>query len=148
MQIIQGQCKKQSRNVKIEDLPRVKREALEMLALCHKPLGRFPYALALAHCQVEHLDPLQFFVTKDAQLIINPKILYANRKGKNQTEGCMSYAFRSEVTVRRYESIQVKYQQLDREGNIIEKEQEFTDLMARIFQHEIDHFNTYSIYGH
>jgi len=67
--------------------------------------------------------------------IINPVILSTTGECTFE-EGCLSVpGIREEV--KRPEIIRVRYQ--DIEGN--EHEEEFGDLRARVFQHEIDHLN-------
>ena len=148
MQIIANQCKKSSRAVTQDDAKRVREDALAMLFLCHTPLGRYRAAFAIAHCQVDHDDPLRFFVMKDGSLIVNPKIKAFSDELVRDTEGCMSHAFRSEVSVKRFSSVKISYQTLSKKNKLSKpKMQTFTDLQARIFQHEIDHFNGKSIYS-
>lgn len=67
--------------------------------------------------------------------IINPVILSTTGESTFE-EGCLSVpGIREEV--KRPEVIRVRYQDID--GNV--HEEEFGDLKARVFQHEIDHLN-------
>jgi len=68
--------------------------------------------------------------------IINPEILWTSNEMEKDWEGCLSVpGIRGLVP--RYKKIGVKY--TTREGII--KEEELSDFLARIFQHESDHLN-------
>ncbi len=68
--------------------------------------------------------------------IINPEILSFSEEKEKDWEGCLSIpGIRGLVP--RHKSIRVKY--LTRDGK--EVESEFSDFIARIFQHELDHLN-------
>lgn len=66
---------------------------------------------------------------------INPEILESSGENRAQ-EGCLSFP-KLWLTVKRPETVKVKYQQLS--GNVVE--QELGDLPSRVFQHEFDHLN-------
>jgi len=69
----------------------------KMQKLCFVKIGRYPGALALAHCQIEKENPLTFFVLKTGEAIINPFINeYEDESKITSLEGCLSLAFRSE----------------------------------------------------
>lgn len=126
----------------VKDIKEIKEIAEEIESLCHQPLGKHPSALAIAHCQVDHDNPLRFFVFANGDVVINPKIL--KRSGKfTHKEGCMSYPFRGTTKVERYNEIEVEYTTLD--GKKVKEYRE--GLNACVFQHEIDHFNGKSIYS-
>jgi peptide deformylase len=66
--------------------------------------------------------------------MINPKIIASSTEVVKGWEGCLSVpGIRGFVP--RYQRIQVEY--TDRNGNL--QQQELTDFVARIFQHEYDH---------
>jgi peptide deformylase len=68
--------------------------------------------------------------------MINPKILGYSTEVVKGWEGCLSIpGIRGLVP--RYEAIEVEY--FDRNGKL--QKQEFTDFVARIFQHEHDHLD-------
>jgi peptide deformylase len=68
--------------------------------------------------------------------MINPEILWTSDEMEKDWEGCLSVpGIRGFVP--RHQKIGVKY--TTREGII--KEEEFSDFLARIFQHEFDHLN-------
>ena len=67
--------------------------------------------------------------------MINPKIVAHSDETVKDWEGCLSVpGIRGLVP--RYRKIEVEY--IDRNGNLIN--QHLTDFVARIFQHEYDHF--------
>ncbi|MEO1374801.1 MAG: peptide deformylase [Cyanobacteria bacterium J06635_10] len=67
--------------------------------------------------------------------MINPRIIDFSDEIVKDWEGCLSVpGIRGLVP--RYRKIKVEY--TDRNGNL--QQQEFTDFVARIFQHEYDHF--------
>ena len=139
MKILPNQCKRNS--LPVEDIEAIKPLIEEMLLLCKRPIGKKTGGLALAHCQIDHDKPLQFFVFANGDVVINPKIIERNGKFKHK-EGCLSYPFREDVLVDRYNEIDVEY--LDING---ERREEFREgINACIFQHEIDHFNGKHIY--
>ncbi len=139
MKILPNQCKKHSQP--ITNIKQVKPLIDDMVELCQQPIGKYPSGMALAHCQVDHDNPLRFFVFKSGEVIINPKILDEDWLVKSK-EGCLSYPFRDEKIVKRYNHICVKY--LNSKGiEIVTNE---NGKRAFIFQHEIDHFNGKAIY--
>ena len=135
-----------SRSVNGEDLDRVKKDAVELARLCKLPKGLKTYAFALAHCQITDQDPLRFFVNFYGDIIINPVITKRLDKPYREKEGCMSFAELPDITVLRNHLIEVEYFILDM-GMMIKTNQVLRDLNARIFQHEIDHFDGKNIYG-
>ena len=74
--------------------------------------------------------------TMEPTAMINPKILAHSSEVVKGWEGCLSIP---EIRgyVPRYEAIEIEY--TDRNGKL--QKQEFTDFVARIFQHEYDHLN-------
>ncbi len=68
--------------------------------------------------------------------ILNPRILSHSTETAIGWEGCLSIpGMRGKVP--RYQAIEIEY--LDRNGKL--QKMEMTDFVARIFQHEYDHFN-------
>lgn len=66
---------------------------------------------------------------------INPEIISGEGEIKD-IEGCLSYPGLF-LHVKRFEKIKVRYQNILGET----KEEEFSGIMARCFQHELDHLN-------
>jgi peptide deformylase len=70
----------------------------------------------------------------DPEVVINPEILERSAEMVKGWEGCLSIpGLRGEVL--RHRRIRARYQTMD--GRLVENE--FTDFVARIFQHEDDH---------
>jgi peptide deformylase len=69
-------------------------------------------------------------------VMINPRIISASDEIVKDWEGCLSVpGIRGLVP--RHSTIAIEYS--DRQGNL--QQQQLTDFVARIFQHEIDHLN-------
>lgn len=66
--------------------------------------------------------------------VINPKIISKNRQKKKDWEGCLSIPG-IRALIPRYTKIKVEF--MNRYGK--KETKEFTDFIARIFQHEYDH---------
>jgi len=145
MTILPSQTKKISQEVDVSDKEQLKEVldlSIEMTELCKKPLGEKKNgALALAHCQVDHDNPKRFFVALNGEVFINPKIL-SKQDSFTHIEGCMSYPFRGQKKVKRWNKVQVEY--INSEGETVIDDVE--GINACIFQHEIAHMNGISIY--
>lgn len=71
-----------------------------------------------------------------ATVVINPKITWASVETEKEWEGCLSLpGIRGLVA--RHKTIKVTY--LSRSGETVETE--YSDFIARVFQHEIDHLD-------
>jgi peptide deformylase len=93
--------------------------------------------LGLAAPQVGILKRLFIYdLGEGVKCFVNPEIVWASDETSEDTEGCLSIPGR-EVTVER--PVAVRVAGSDEVGNAIEVEAE--ELMARMFQHEIDHLN-------
>ena len=72
----------------------------------------------------------------ESEAVINPEIISRSEETVKDWEGCLSIpGIRGLVP--RHAWVEVRY--ISREGN--EKERRFSDFIARIFQHELDHLN-------
>ena len=67
--------------------------------------------------------------------MLNPCIVKKSAKTYEAIEGCLSHSGEKKVT--RYESIEVRYQDL----SFSKKREKFSGMTAEIIQHEIDHCN-------
>ena len=90
-----------------------------LFIVCSKPNSRYPNA------------PLM-----EPSAIINPVIVTKSNDKENDWEGCLSVPSLRGL-VPRHKRITVEY--FDRDNN--KQTKEFTDFVARIFQHEIDHLD-------
>ncbi|KOP27529.1 peptide deformylase [Hapalosiphon sp. MRB220] len=90
-----------------------------VMIVASRPNPRYPHA--------PHMEPTA---------MINPRIIDHSSTVKKDWEGCLSIpGIRGLVP--RYESVEVEY--TDRNGEI--QKQLLTNFVARIFQHEYDHFD-------
>jgi peptide deformylase len=149
LEILHPPHRKPSRPVEKADRDRVKLDMIEMAALCNQPLGKHSGAKALAHCQVEAKDPLRFFVLKNGDAIVNPKIINATGSVRSR-EGCMSYPFRDPKLVKRHDHITVRFDLIKADGEE-QNDQEtifrsYNGDLCLVYQHEIDHFWGKTVY--
>lgn len=77
-------------------------------------------------CIIEHMGK--------TYILINPKITAHSKEKINTEEGCLSFP-KKFIPVKRFETVQVRY--LNEKGEPCKIKA--TDLLARAFQHEIDH---------
>ena len=92
--------------------------SLQIMIIASRPNPRYPDAL--------EMEPIA---------LINPQILDRSPEITKGWEGCLSVP-QYRALVPRYQSITVEY--TDRTGELVQCI--FTDFIARIFQHEYDHF--------
>lgn len=151
MKIIQNIGNKQSREVTAGDMQKIRALIPEMHQLCLEPLGNHKDgAFALAHCQVDQEDPLRFFVLNDGSCVINPKIIDRIGEPFRNEEGCMSFSECAALLgVQRYKKVRVSFIGLADADSEAEEQDDFLaeDLIALVFQHEVDHMNGKHIYS-
>ena len=161
--------KKVSRLVTEKDLERVFIDAEAIYKLLDKPIGLYNSFYALAHAQCVNDDPLRFFVTNNklagdswffnnpvkTLVIINPVITRHTNSPIESEEGCASYAFMPKTKVNRYNKCEVEYNELDFYKNVDgtfkpvlspRKRAQLSGIVARVWQHEIDHMDGKYIY--
>ena len=92
--------------------------SLQIMIIASRPNPRYPNA--------PEMEPIA---------LINPQIVDRSPEITKGWEGCLSVPH-YRALVPRYQSITVKY--TDRTGQLVQCT--FTDFIARIFQHEYDHF--------
>jgi len=142
--VLPGQYKRPSLPVNVTggDLPYVLAVGKQMHKLCNERIGKYENGgKALAHCQVDHVGPVRFFVLMNGAIVINPKILKRENKFTN-IEGCMSFPFRDPIKVTRHKKIVAEWYTIKGE----KMEQTLQGDVAMIFQHEVSHLNGISIY--
>jgi peptide deformylase len=131
---------KKSRIVTDEDADKVVEATKILYEIC--TVG----AYAMHHSQIESEDPLNFFVTKDRKIIINPKILRHSNYFADSKEGCMSFLLKDRVTVQRWQKMEVEYQTImvDPENkdkfklsSVVKEDVSGKD--SHVFQHEYCH---------
>jgi peptide deformylase len=79
-------------------------------------------------------------INNSCQAFINPTLLTKDGPKSFSVEGCLSFPG-EEYAIERYESILVEYQDLDGGSH----HQTYTGLIARCFQHELDHLDGITI---
>ncbi len=92
--------------------------SLQIMIIASRPNPRYPDAL--------EMEPI---------VLVNPQILDRSPTVSKGWEGCLSVP-QYRALIPRYQSITVEY--TDRTGQLVQCT--FTDFIARIFQHEYDHF--------
>lgn len=150
MQLLPKQSRHQSQPVPEDRIKELVCPLIEeMVELCTQPVGKFPAAHAIAHCQVEEDNPLRFFVCIEGFAVVNPRIIEKSEPFMH-TEGCYSFPYRDPKKVRRFNRVKVEYIEVKKGKmfgwSIKKRVREFTDLQACIYQHEIGHFNCHTIY--
>jgi peptide deformylase len=130
-----------SREVKNEDLETVKKDGEIMHRLNFEKVGIHSGGLSVAHPQINNQDPLRFFVTREGEYVINPKIMNHTKHTVDSLEGCLSFPYDESITVQRYNIIDVIYQTLDEKGITELKSETVRGKRSKVFQHEIDHFD-------
>lgn len=145
----------------VDSLNQIKDAALEMqIALEKDDFETGPFnkrSIALHHSQVDE-DPFNFFVVRrdvvgakknEVVMVVNPEIVRVDGSTKKKGhEGCISFPFRPDRNVHRFNRVLVTYSVPDEKGeSLIKKEEEWVEgLMAKVFQHEIDHSKGINIY--
>lgn len=129
-----------------KNIERILNDGVEMVKLCFEKIGKYSGGLAVAHCQITEKEPLRFFATRGGEIIINPVITRHTNIKKPHREGCLSYADRQETYPNRWDKCEVEYFIINNEKEFIKVEEKLTGIRAKVFQHEIDHFNSIYIY--
>lgn len=141
--------KKISRTVQPEDTDRMIADALVMQEMCSVPPKYHLPAFAIAHSQIDDVDPLRFFVTREGDIIINPVILSHDHRPVLRKEGCTTFGSSiPPADVARVRKLVVEYFVIEDEvmKTWIKKKHTVNGQKAQIFQHEIDHMNAKYVY--
>jgi len=118
-----------------------------ILKLCFAQRGPYKGGYAIAHMQIEEKKPLRFFVTHTGEVVINPEISRHSNYKVPHLEGCLSFPDKSMTEVDRWQKCEVEYQTLTNESKLSDKiKKKLSGREAKIFQHEIDHFDGKTIY--
>jgi len=139
---------KVARDVTKEDIIAVMQDSHILYNLCYTQHGIHPGGFAVAHSQINSKDPLRFFVTRDQEIIINPVIIRKTRTTIDSEEGCLSFPAKGTNIVQRWNKCEVECQTLDAEGDDLTEKVviKLSGLMAKIYQHEINHFDCVTIF--
>ncbi len=145
---------KKSRVVTEEDVERLVEEARILHAICFESSEGYSGAYAMHHAQIDDKDPLNFFVTGSAEIIINPVIVKHSNYTNDSNEGCVTYLGQKQVVVQRWQKIDVEYVTIMTHPENPDKfklsskiEKHYSGLEAKVFQHEYDHGNAKYIYN-
>lgn len=131
--------KKKSKKVTDKDLPKLLEDAHVMYNLCHTQIGPIPGSYAIHHAQIENKHPLNFFVTVDKEIVINPKIIRHTEVAVDRIEGSTSHPYNPPIKVKRFNKVEVELSNLNNDGTIgpvyIKK---LSGIDAQIYQHLTD----------
>lgn len=135
-----------SRDVREYDRGLILNAAQEMVSFCKYPPKNHAPALAIAHSQVEEVEPLRFFVTGEAEIIANPVITRHTNHTYPKQEGCTTFDQRIRwANVERWQKLEVEYETVE-EYEWVKKTESVSGKRAQMFQHEIDHMDGKYIY--
>jgi len=136
-----------SRKIEDSDLDRVKEEAKTLYGLCFVKYGIYNGALAMHHSQIDDKDPLDFFVTAQDEIIINPVIINHTKTPVDSFEGCVTFNDKPMIKVHRWHKVEVEYQILTPDGKLtIPIGKNESGRRSFMFQHETDHGQAKYIY--
>lgn len=145
---------KKSRPVTEKDLQKVIEEVKIMYRLCFTPNGLYKGAFAVHHSQIDDKDPMNFFVTADSKIIMNPVITRHSNYTKDSKEACMTFGIEPIVTVPRWQKIEVEYITImidpeDKEKFTVSSliQASISGFESFVWQHEIQHGNATYIYS-
>lgn len=150
---------------KVEDYKEMFNEAKQILKGVQSrkfsiPGSKYNDCFAMAQPQVSD-NPLRYFVLNPytankailelgGLVIINPRIVSKDKQSKTiSKEACMSYPFRDQKKVKRFNNITVTYDVISdtNKPKIVKvNEKNISGLTAFIFQHELEHLNGKSIW--
>jgi hypothetical protein len=138
--------KLESRLVTEADIDRLIEEARILHQICFGNYGIYHGAYAMHHSQIDDKDPLNFFVTKDFKIIINPEITRHSNYTVDSKEGCVTFPELSQVVVQRWQKIEVSYvtimvnpEDKDKFKLSSKIEESLSGMNAKVFQHEFFH---------
>lgn len=136
-----------SRLVVESDIPRIIEDAQTLYGIC------MISAYAMHHSQINTEDPLNYFVTNQREIIINPVIVRHSNYTVDSKEACMSKMGMEKVTVQRWQKCEVTYQTIMVDPEDKDKfklssliEESVSGPRSFIFGHEIDHGNAIFIF--
>lgn len=144
--LLEKPTKKKSRKVTEKDMEKVVADSHIMFNLCFTQIGLYPGGLAVHHSQIDGKNPLDFFVTAEKEIIINPVIINHTKVLVDRQEACLSFRFDPPKTVERYNKVTVKYEKINTEGKTDTVEENMSGRRAQMFQHEIDYGKAKYIY--
>ena len=93
-----------------KDTEEIAKLAPVLYALCYDKIGAYKGALSIHHSQVNNTDPINFWVTAERKIYINPTIVRHSNYFSDSKEACMSFNMMPPITVQRWHKIEVTYQ--------------------------------------
>jgi peptide deformylase len=140
--------------VECEPVEEVSQQVMEVVKDLEEKLLDAENGVGLAAPQIgENLKIVAIADDHHVHTYINPQIVEHEKKEKTYPqlitqegdqqdffEGCLSFPGMF-GTVKRWLEIKVKYQAIDENKNLVEKEEDLNGFMAIVFQHEVDHLN-------
>jgi len=136
-----------ARKIEEADIPRVLEESKVLAELCHTTHGIYGGANAVAHNQIDHTDPLRFFVSNSGEMIVNPEVIKHTKVPVENLEGCTSFANEKPKKVKRFNVVDVTYQTFKFDETLSDViEGKFTGVEAKVFQHQTAQLNGHCIY--
>lgn len=100
---------KKSRSVTETDVNRVVEESVVLYELCFTPVGLYKGAFAVHHSQIDDKDPLNFFVSADKRIIINPTITRHSNYLVDSKEACLTFPEKEQIVVPRWQKCEIDY---------------------------------------
>ena len=143
---------KVSREVTEADLDRVLEDTETLYEMCFIQNGLYKGAFAMHHAQIDDQDPLNFFVTVEREIIINPVITRHVNYLTDSKEACMTFPNNPIIIVPRWHKIEIDCETImsdpDSEGKfkLTKLHMPLSGKKSFIFQHEIDHSKAKYIY--
>ena len=144
---------KKSRWVTDADIEKVMADGKDLVAMCNIPRGKYSGIAALAHPQIDDVDPMRFFVMPNGMVVINPVIVSNTKAHVFKKEACMSYPDNDVIQeLPRFNKITVTYQTLakldDKDQPVLSKTitETLNGGISHVYQHECGHLNGSNIY--
>lgn len=109
----------------------------EGIGLAANQVG-LPYRLFIARFGTKKTDPVHIFI--NPEIIDHSEETQGEDEDKSPMEGCLSIPNNYGV-VRRYKNVRIKYQTLNPDGGLENREDTFANFPAVVIQHEVDHLD-------
>lgn len=142
-----------SRDVTEKDISKITEGTKVLYELCFVPIGYYKGAYAMHHSQIDDKDPMNFFVTHERKIIINPKITRHSNYTVDSKEACRTFSDQPQVIVPRWQKIEVEYVTVMIDPEDKEKfklsgviKESLSGFEAFVMQHEFDHGQAKYIY--
>lgn len=135
-----------SREVTEKDVEEIAKLAPVLYGICNDKIGAYKGALSIHHSQINNTDPMNFWVTIERRIYLNPTITRHSNYLTDSREACMSFNMMPPKIVQRWHKIEVTYQTIMVDPEDSEKfklssvlSESLSGRAAFVFQHEFDH---------